>query len=92
MDGLIAPASNSAAKVPLPSKLESTRHALTAQQVSELGHVAAAWVSFAAHWVGSGNSKSPAPFLLSGSALRPTTMPSNASAMSVVRPSRSVAL
>lgn len=41
MDGLIAPASNPAAKVPMPRKLESTRHALTPQQVSELGRVAA---------------------------------------------------
>lgn len=40
MDGLIAPAANPAAKVPMPRKLESTRHALTPQQVSELGRIA----------------------------------------------------
>jgi integrase len=40
MDGLVAPASNPAAKVPMPRKLESTRHALTPQQVSELGRIA----------------------------------------------------
>ncbi|MFI1462505.1 tyrosine-type recombinase/integrase [Nocardia carnea] len=41
MDGLIASASNPAGKVPMPRKLESTRHALTPGQVSELGRVAA---------------------------------------------------
>ncbi|WP_051133122.1 tyrosine-type recombinase/integrase [Nocardia paucivorans] len=40
MDDLIAPSANPALKVPMPRKLESTRHALTAEQVSELGRVA----------------------------------------------------
>ncbi|WP_433634843.1 tyrosine-type recombinase/integrase [Nocardia sp. CA-120079] len=40
MDSLIAPADNPAAKVPMPRKLESSRHALTPEQVSELGRVA----------------------------------------------------
>lgn len=40
LDGLIAPAANPAAKVPMPPKLQSTRHALTPHQVAELGRVA----------------------------------------------------
>ncbi|MFI2228701.1 tyrosine-type recombinase/integrase [Nocardia testacea] len=40
LDGLIAPAANPAARVPMPPKLQSTRHALTPHQVAELGRVA----------------------------------------------------
>lgn len=40
MDGLITAAANPAMRVPMPRKLESTRHALTPAQVSELGRIA----------------------------------------------------
>ncbi|MGA6205494.1 tyrosine-type recombinase/integrase [Nocardia testacea] len=40
LDGLITPAANPATKVPMPPKLESTRHALTPHQVAELGRIA----------------------------------------------------
>ncbi|MFI9536803.1 tyrosine-type recombinase/integrase [Nocardia fusca] len=40
LDGLITPAANPAAKVPMPPKLQSTRHALTPHQVAELGRIA----------------------------------------------------
>lgn len=40
LDDLITPAANPAAKVAMPPKLESTRHALTQRQVAELGRIA----------------------------------------------------